>query len=76
MAKARLTTERRNVYELVELTDDARFILEDAGGGLRVFEEWSRAEMLEIRCDECGKWTAETFPQGGGRWLCAVCSPP
>jgi hypothetical protein len=76
MARARLSTDRGREYTLVDFLDSAEFVLRDDDGDVRLFEESSFRERVEIRCDECGSWSTDVFPQGGSRWVCILCVAP
>jgi hypothetical protein len=72
MTLARLTTAREVEYEIVNLTEDAEFVLRDDHGDVRLFEPHSLLERVEIRCDFCGRWSTHPAPVSGidGPWMC------
>ncbi len=73
MALARLTTDPGREYEVVNLTDDAEWVLRDAANDVRVFEVSSTREMVEIKCPRCGRWGTDFISVGELEWLCVEC---
>ncbi len=71
MTLARISTDRAKEYELLNLTSDAEYILRDRANNVRAFDESSRRELMEIKCDVCGRWTSDAAPTPlGGSWAC------
>jgi hypothetical protein len=58
MTLARISTDREKEYELLNFTDDAEYILRDAASNVRAFEVSSPRELVEVKCDVCGRWSA------------------
>lgn len=74
MTAARLTTAREVEFEIIQFTDGAEFVLRDAHGDVRLFEE-SERERVEVRCDLCGRWSTDATPdtgEPGGPWTCSA----
>ncbi len=71
MTLARLNTDRDRVYELVRILDDGSVVLR-ADGDVRIFEESSTLEYVELRCELCGKWGSDVAPAAGfdDLWVC------
>ena len=73
MTQARLSTETNRVYEIVRVLDDSSVVLRSDGGDIRVFEESSPLESIEVRCDFCGRWSTDAAPVVAGRWDSWMC---
>ncbi len=69
MTLARLNTARGLVYDVLGFTGDAEWVLRDPHGDVRLFEDCSLRERVEVRCDKCGTWTTSVEPIGAG-WAC------
>lgn len=73
MTRARLTTNRELEYDVVNLTDNGEYVLRDEFGDVRIFEESSHREVVEVRCDFCGRWSNDAGPVIAGTrtsWMC------
>jgi hypothetical protein len=68
MPRARLNTDRSTEYELVRVLEDGSYVLNVAGDH-RVFEESGWREVVEVRCERCGRWSTDVAP-GTHRWEC------
>jgi hypothetical protein len=56
-------------FELVNFTDDARWVLRDKGGDIIVVDD---GHDVEVRCERCGRWAGRNvapMPETG-RWVC------
>jgi hypothetical protein len=65
-------------YELIQFDDDGRWVVRDAGGDVLVAEHSSPGEVVEVRCDFCGRWSSDAAPVPGaeGSWRCYGGSGP
>jgi hypothetical protein len=71
MTLARLTTNPDVEYEILRFTEDAEYVLRDAHGDVRILEEHSLVERVEVRCDYCGQWVQHAAPTAApGTWRC------
>ena len=49
-------------YEIVQFTGGAEWVLRDPHNDVRMFEESSSREAVEVRCDFCGRWVDHAAP--------------
>jgi hypothetical protein len=62
---------RGTEYELLNVTEDAEYVLRDEEGDVLVFEESDR-ERVQVQCELCGRWSSNVIPHShSGRWVCA-----
>ena len=60
-------------FDLVNRSDEATYVVRDAGNNVRVLEQ-NRPEQIEVRCDECGEWCDDAEPTADGDgWACPKC---
>lgn len=61
-------------FDLVNRSDEATYVVRDAGNNIRVLEQ-NRPEQIEVRCDVCGEWSEEAEPTSDGEaWACPECA--
>ena len=61
-------------FDLVNRSDDATYVVREAGNNVRVLEQ-NRPEQIEVQCDVCGEWSEDAAPTAGGEgWACPECS--
>ena len=60
-------------FDLVNRSDEATYVVRDAGNNVRVLEQ-NRPEQIEVRCDLCGEWCDDAEPTAeGDGWACPKC---
>ena len=72
MTRARIVDRHHagEPLELVNLTDNAEWVLRDESGDVQLFEN-SEVEWVEVQCDRCGAYTRHIEPSGDG-WTCTA----
>jgi hypothetical protein len=73
LTQARLNTEPDRLYEVVRYTDDALYVLREAGNDITTFEDLGEADQVEIHCDFCGRWSTDAAPVAAGDWQSWMC---
>ena len=61
-------------FDLVNRTDEATYVVRDAGNNVRVLEQ-GKPEQIEVQCDVCGEWSEDAAPTADGEaWACPDCA--
>jgi hypothetical protein len=61
-------------FDLVNRTDEATYVVRDAGNNVRVLEQ-DQPEQIEVQCDLCGEWSQDvTSLAAGEAWACPDCA--
>jgi len=72
VSRARLSSERRREYELVRIGERAEWMLSDEHHEIRLIDA-SSPEVVEVRCDFCGRWSTDAAPVVAGEWSSWKC---